>query len=466
MMIQRHKLNITTSTTPNTLPFDSKYKGNLNGNFNDMFDYRAMEFSNRVKDFFFNKNKGILKEIFNHLKEEMFLQRVKPMVMDLCFWTWVIVKDVFRESRKDKKRKKKRGIGRNKGKKNLNETNLDIASRNHSIVAEIDESKINEDESQNLLYPNSNPNHHPNPSLAEKLPTSSTLKPNFQSHKPTTTNTLDINIKVKPALDQSHSALNQSRSIIDQSRSLLSNSINQGVPSLYAKEQYTTQGTQNCRMSKRRRKSRSQIKFAPAPTHTQRNMEDSQKKHKNKAKHRKGRKSVYKGRSRVNKTCDVNTISRRNSRLDHPSKRRKRRKSIHPAKIKETNKNLEDSFSSSVDSRKPSKKVKFLSKMNFETEMGNTTETNIDSDRKNSRFGVYSLNISRDTSFSNLKKRSKGYKFKSVNFDVPIEICMDDKREVATGNLVLRGLGLCGDYIPDDLQKMKNELKVFLYYYY
>jgi hypothetical protein len=73
--------------------FISKYKSFNNGNFNDIFDYRALEFSQRIMDFWKAKSKNTVKEIFNYLKEELFIQSIKKGVVKICYWVIKILED-------------------------------------------------------------------------------------------------------------------------------------------------------------------------------------------------------------------------------------------------------------------------------------------------------------------------------------------------------------------------------------
>jgi hypothetical protein len=73
--------------------FISRYKSHNKGNFNDIFDYRALEFSQRIMDFWKTKSKNTVKEIFNYLKEELFLQSIKKSIIKICYWMMKILED-------------------------------------------------------------------------------------------------------------------------------------------------------------------------------------------------------------------------------------------------------------------------------------------------------------------------------------------------------------------------------------
>lgn len=73
--------------------FFSKFKSSPQGNFNEMFDFRVLEFSQRVKDFWNKKSKNLVREIFNYLKEELFLQSIRKSVIRICFWILRVLED-------------------------------------------------------------------------------------------------------------------------------------------------------------------------------------------------------------------------------------------------------------------------------------------------------------------------------------------------------------------------------------
>lgn len=73
--------------------FVSRYQSKNQGNFNDFFDYRAVEFCQRIMDFWYIKSKNTVKEIFSYLKEELFLQSIKRDIVRICYWMLRILED-------------------------------------------------------------------------------------------------------------------------------------------------------------------------------------------------------------------------------------------------------------------------------------------------------------------------------------------------------------------------------------
>lgn len=73
--------------------FMSRYQSKNQGNFNDFFDYRAVEFCQRIMDFWYIKSKNMVKEIFSYLKEELFLQSIKRDIERICYWVVRMLED-------------------------------------------------------------------------------------------------------------------------------------------------------------------------------------------------------------------------------------------------------------------------------------------------------------------------------------------------------------------------------------
>ena len=434
MMIQRHKLNADKHSRVTTEAFHSKYRGNLNGNFNDMFDYRAMEFSNRVKDFFFSKNKGTLKEIFNHLKEEMFLQRVKPVIMDLCFWTWVTAKDVYREAGKIQRQPR---IIRGRSRMSMQEvTDEDMEDDADTDKSASERGFISISPDNKVKSPNGHDTDHFKWPIAELLsPTHKDAKRGSQpSHKP-------IHFEIPTSVKK---------------------------PKSYIKQSYTNANA--VKQAKRRkqgngqRKSRSQVKISLEKSETQRIMEADQSRLNSDPKQvskqnppiikinspdQNHTQSKYRRDLQQNMANQsLNRVRPNNPHTDHRNGR----------VIKKWNHSSSESEDSS--NSRP-KKVKFLSKHNFETEVAHSTESGLDPTFKiKSTNAICSQKVPGNSKMSQHKRGNK-----AVTFEMPLEMCQMDKAEGVVGKMALRGLELCGDYLSGDLKKMHKDLMVLFVFY-
>ena len=434
MMIQRHKLKVDKHSRVTTEAFHSKYRGNLNGNFNDMFDYRAIEFSNRVKDFFFSKNKGTLKEIFNHLKEEMFLQRVKPVIMDLCFWTWVTAKDVYREAGKIQRHPK---IIRGRSRMSMREeTDEDMEDDAGSKKSGSDRAFISISPDNQGRSPNGHDTDH------FKWPTADILSPENKEGRQSS------QLSHKPIHFQIPKSIKKQKSYIKQS---------------YTNANAAKQAKRK-KHSNRQRKSRSQVKISLEKSETQRIMEADQ------SRLNSDQKQVYKMNHPIIKikSPDQNHTQSKYRRdlqtnMENQSLNRVKPNNTHkdPRNGRVITKWNHSSSESENSSNTRAKKVKFLSKNNFETEVAHSTESGIDPNFKiKSTNAIYSQKVPGNSRMSH----HKGAK-KVVTFEMPLEMCQLDKVEGVIGKMALRGLELCGDYLSGDLKKMHKDLMVILLFY-
>ena len=77
----------------------NRYQATNKMNFNDMFDYRILEFSQRVSDFWETKTKNCIYTIFNLMKENMYFKSIKKRVVSSCYWLCVLVNDKTKKFR-------------------------------------------------------------------------------------------------------------------------------------------------------------------------------------------------------------------------------------------------------------------------------------------------------------------------------------------------------------------------------